>query len=89
MSSELLLGEGGKRYLWVTVVTSHMNIHYLHVVEQVQWLPTDRFIHVDVERLFKALTAADQGRNFLCTHHFRLCIMVSFSEKVETSKVFL
>lgn len=69
MSSELILGEGeeGKRYLWVTVVTSHMNMHYLYVVEQVQWLPTDRFIHLDVEGLFKALTAADQGRNFLCT----------------------
>lgn len=36
------------------VVISQMNMHYLHVVEQVWWLPADQFIHLDVERLFKA-----------------------------------
>lgn len=70
------------------VVISQMNMHYLHVVEQVWWLPADQFIHLDVERLFKAWTAAGQGGASLA-HRFRLCVTMSFSEKVETSKVFL
>lgn len=46
-----------KWYLWVTLVTSQINLHYLYEVKEFCWLTADQFIHLG---FFNAQTAAEQ-----------------------------